>query len=1393
MENMENMENQDMDARIDQMKLENRSHDYIVGKVADKLEKDLRYSFFLRSDYVDMARNTLNLYEKAKANRNKNTEPKEKSFTFETANSPAKQAPECAPTWSESWSSEEQESLKSRNRSRSKQRTRVSHTRAPLTTAVNQKSKSPKRRGRSPPRSPGPQTTSNMPPRHRSRSRPTADRPYPPNLSPEHVSTRRSKSPVPNRSPFRSVGESSPSVYYDCDSSFANFRQSSPSVARNLESTAVNEIHQSFGNLYVNGTNSEAFRNSAAGMNSSFQNMSMSVKEPGLNSSFQNMSVKPGLNGSFQNMSVNEKKFSFDESPGKASATAGASPRAKLEPKTPVGASTGTDCPGTCEFSPLSPQSTYPEVGAFGNASSSKRAQPSTSTGKSPTAAAPPRARSRSRSPVRDATTFDARSSANAKKPEPTPPTGKQNVQAMPFASPVPEFQAPHQVFAESVPRGWRNVRPSPEPYMDANSPSFPNGHSQKAAQDPPAPTGSSSFGGDNPAVVGQTTTNIQFSVDLNKPLRDRMKKGKSKRGLRGKTGSTRRSDNNVKPASFNPAASTGVGNFAQASPSNSTPPQAMDCGTPAQPNLNDIQFNIGVGDKSTVSKPRMKKRDVKPTPVPPHVPQPEPVQQQPPILFNLGVGGKSPKSKSRMNKRSSPKAKRSQSAYFQSETMASVSQSVQQDHYPRSYSAHESNPVTIRAAREAAIRTLRDEAKAHYSNKDFHGAVLKFSLAISQYRTHCNDSPNKHLLAVLLSNRAACLMNFCAYRAAAEDCEQGLDHTPPVEEAQSLDDFSPGFKAKLLCRMARAHIQLGEVDKAENLFDQANKNISETLVWIRHDEVAKMTLFKIRNDLTNGIMDIGKFREAMKKIMSFINRKNHTLRAADREKEREDVLVHVNFVLSMASGCDELHEQKVSLLADLKRWREVAGYCERLAASRTKLDGCFVEDLASKNPFVGVGKAENLSVDFFKGTDETDIRGATYKLNHNAAAEVVLRLPNSIIPYYARSLRLEERYPMAEAVLTALETHIISQSGAYGAANLRNQFEWVPKEQQKLSRTKSERTKGDTLFKQCFFEQAAAQYEFCLNIDSDGTPDPSGGKNAGGRLHAVLHCNRAASLMLLERWHEAAAECTTALRIHPLYMKAMSRRARCFGKMSRHEECIAEFRRLIDLVNKARRGSLLPKSPCFFDGPSDATDRDLATAKSELAEAIKAQEKAQEHARAAEANWKKSQQNSRFNNNPKKGDAQRRREAFYNQKNDSRRWDSFSNRGPKRSHSKPRSKTSSQSKDSSRHSYKKSTSWSSSTGSGSSNGSQDRRPADITKNSDHYSVLGLNRNASAAEIKKAFRKMALKYHPDKNQSDDAADIFRRMNEAHEVLRDTEKRSQYDLELQFGGSADGRT
>lgn len=71
--------------------------------------------------------------------------------------------------------------------------------------------------------------------------------------------------------------------------------------------------------------------------------------------------------------------------------------------------------------------------------------------------------------------------------------------------------------------------------------------------------------------------------------------------------------------------------------------------------------------------------------------------------------------------------------------------------------------------------------------------------------------------------------------------------------------------------------------------------------------------------------------------------------------------------------------------------------------------------------------------------------------------------------------------------------------------------------------------------------------------------------------------------------------------------------------------------------------------------------------------------------------------------------------------------------------------------------------------------------------NKDYYAILGVSKNASVEDIKKSYRKLVLKYHPDKNPGDKSAEEkFKEINEAYEVLKDDQKRAAYD---RYGSNA----
>lgn len=675
-----------------------------------------------------------------------------------------------------------------------------------------------------------------------------------------------------------------------------------------------------------------------------------------------------------------------------------------------------------------------------------------------------------------------------------------------------------------------------------------------------------------------------------------------------------------------------------------------------------------------------------------------------------------------------------------------------------------------------------RDEARSFYLSGDYKASIISYTDAI-KFVEQKMEGLNGDYLALLISNRAAALLMIGAFEASVSDCQRGLKKLGVQRPSQEAFSAENGFllKMKLLTRMGRALLKLGDFAEGFKVFSDAIRTADEALVFSRshHATDALMqnqkTISQMCADASLGQTDAQRLREACEKLSKY---SLQNLKLPSDRVSYTDALGCVNMAISMAAGSVGLCESKVVLLANMKRWREVAGFCERLASFNVRFDQVFVEDLVSRNPFPSVPQANALKSNFFGNSREDDIATRELKLNSKAAAEAVLRLPYVLAPYYLRALRLEERYVVADAALRSLEDFV---QMAPSILNLTPQFSWIIRERSKLNRTKQGRERGDELFRSCDFDLAATQYTACLSIDSEGILDLVDGANAGGRLHAVLHCNRAACLMASNRFHAAIEECTAALKIHPRYMKAILRRARCYARLQQMQEGLAEYKRWLELVELAAKpnyGATLA-SPCLFDGPNDVKPSEVEQVKKELDDLYKAKRRAEaasreeaERRRVRET-WQENFSTSWRSSN----DAQKRREQWYDDQDGSRRWDSFKDEGPRsRSQGRPRPNPSDNTSSSRSHQQQQ-------------NSHQQQQT--VSPRSDplrnHYSVLNVQPNAKLEDIKKAFRKLAVKYHPDKNKDDSATENFLRIKLAHDTLSDPVKRMQYDSEMRRSG------
>jgi len=640
----------------------------------------------------------------------------------------------------------------------------------------------------------------------------------------------------------------------------------------------------------------------------------------------------------------------------------------------------------------------------------------------------------------------------------------------------------------------------------------------------------------------------------------------------------------------------------------------------------------------------------------------------------------------------------------------------------------------------------LKDEGKKFYLGKQFRESTRVYSQAIQNYKIDLfAHDPSKDLLALLLWNRAAALLMIGAYECAADDARFGIHYaTDPTKTDPALasPDANPLLRPKLYCRMGRSYLKLGKVDDADRAFSEAILSATTIQDFHRNHNILGMfdELEKIKTEATLERREVSRLSTLMQEISS-----------VSKQRKAVEVLGLIKQALSTANGSRDLHIEKVKMLAESKRWREVVSHCERFAASNTKFDGCLLGDISRYNPFPGVPVAKYLHANYFGDTKEDELEGAEMKLSNDAAAEAILRLPDEMMPYYLRSLRLEERYYNAEKCIRKLEEHISDRAITMGT-EIFDKFSWLQDEQNKQRQTKTNRNNADSLFTNGKYEEAAKSYAVCLLIDSDGS------SCAGGRLHAILHCNRAACFMALKRFREAMTECTAALRIYPRYLKAILRRARCHSRLDQTRQAQNDFRHWLKIMKQSKNnGSITFLGANVFHGPDTVKAKEIEEVQDELDDLLKAKAR-EEEAKAREENARnmykeRSRQwnSERFDfNSSGNGSAHKRRENFYNSSK-SQRWDSFKNQDGR---SKPKNNTTSQ------------------------NRSSKSTPKD---HKSFYSLLELTHRAADEEIRKAYKKKALKCHPDKNPNDPkAADNFRRVKEAYETLNDPKLRRQYD-------------
>jgi len=289
--------------------------------------------------------------------------------------------------------------------------------------------------------------------------------------------------------------------------------------------------------------------------------------------------------------------------------------------------------------------------------------------------------------------------------------------------------------------------------------------------------------------------------------------------------------------------------------------------------------------------------------------------------------------------------------------------------------------------------------------------------------------------------------------------------------------------------------------------------------------------------------------------------------------------------------------------------------------------------------------------------------------------------------------------------------------------------WDWVVSELSKIQLIISIKNDADSKFRSGMFVEAIQRYGDVLQVDPDAHV-----------WNAIMFGNKAASAMRLGLFSEAVSDCHQSLARDPEYSRAYLRRARAQRALGNHSASVRDYRKYLKSVPK----------------PPDAT-----SVEEELLEVLRAKSD-EERCRRGAPNW----------NSNGRGPTYESRE-------------NYDTRGNARSQQEKPSSSYYAYRESGAHKNRKKTTPQKNERQEKGHSQGKQIEPEVTS-ANYYRRLGLHVTATDQEIKAAYRKMALKFHPDKNKDEGAAEIFKSVTEAYSVLTDKSNRRMYDDANTYG-------
>lgn len=395
-------------------------------------------------------------------------------------------------------------------------------------------------------------------------------------------------------------------------------------------------------------------------------------------------------------------------------------------------------------------------------------------------------------------------------------------------------------------------------------------------------------------------------------------------------------------------------------------------------------------------------------------------------------------------------------------------------------------------------------------------------------------------------------------------------------------------------------------------------------------------------------------------------------------------------------------------------------------------------------------------------------------EVDQDAVKNVFLAMGSSLAKWYLLALKNQplSRTPCASDVMRSLTTILSDLRVQIERANrvdlllsdddespLAGNWAWLLSEVTKISNTLSLKASADEKFRMGQYSEAIRSYTTVLQVDPEAHV-----------WNAVMFGNRAAASMRLHLYSDAVSDCHQSLARDPQYARAYLRRARAQRQLNHFAASIRDYKKYLKVSPPA--ADHLEVQHELEEVTNAKLEEELLSAARKKREAEQARDRERQQYQQQYRSDSHDSRRSRGRENPAWDKTSRNsRKAPEKEK---KRNDFFEERQRRENRSNQQQYSRQQSKP----------------------GQSPSEPKNLSPQVDSenfYARLGVSVTADEKVIKVAYRKMALKYHPDKNKEESSTEIFKRLTEAYSTLSDPSLRREYDSKnrttrMAYGGS-----